>query len=128
MRRTPLNLLVLLVNVYLVASSAFGQTKEIGKQTGGKATAKIEKNAYLVDINSAPKIELMTLPGIGDADAQKIIDGRPYRAKNQLVQQNIIRLRTTRSRIRLASNEVGTPRRSAAARDVVWWLLSLRLN
>src|SRR5262245_41931989 len=90
MRRTPLNLLVLLVNVYLVASSAFGQTKEIGKQTRGKTTAKIEKNAYLVDINSAPKIELMTLPGIGDADAQKIIDGRPYRAKNQLVQQNII--------------------------------------
>jgi competence protein ComEA len=32
----------------------------------------------------------MTLPGIGDADAQEIIDGRPYRAKNQLVQKNII--------------------------------------
>jgi hypothetical protein len=55
-----------------------------------KTTTTTEKKAYQVDINSAPKHELMTLPGIGDADAQKIIDGRPYRAKNQLVQKNII--------------------------------------
>ena len=53
-------------------------------------TVKAEKNAYLIDINSAPKVELWTLPGIDDAYAQKIIDGRPYRAKKQLVQESII--------------------------------------
>src|SRR5262245_4248201 len=84
MRRTPLHLLVLLVTVCLVAGSAFGPTRDTGKQKVRK------KNAYLIDINSAPKVELWTLPGIDDAYAQKIIDERPYRAKSQLVQKNVI--------------------------------------
>ena len=90
MRRTPLNLLVLLVTVCLVAGSAFGQTRDTGKQNVRKTTAKIEKNAYLIDINSASKIELMTLPGIDDAEAQKMIDGRPYSVKGQLVLKNVM--------------------------------------
>src|SRR5262249_10603663 len=35
-------------------------------------------------------LHMMTLPGIGDTEAQKIIDGRPYRYKTQLVRKNII--------------------------------------
>jgi competence protein ComEA len=98
--KTPLDLLVLLVTVCLVAGSVFGQTKDTGKETKSttsspkspekKTTARSEKNTNLIEINSAPKLELMTLPGIGDADAQKIIDGRPYRAKNELVRKNLI--------------------------------------
>src|SRR6266566_4022499 len=77
-RKLMAQIAVLVFALSLVSGMAVGQA-----QPAAKAADKL-------DINTATKDQLKELPGIGDAYSQKIIDGRPYRAKNELVQKKII--------------------------------------
>ena len=91
MKRNRLLTIVILAALALTLNSATaiaqGKGKAAPKTT---ATKSAPAKAPLLDLNSASKQELMTLSGIGDALSQKIIDGRPYARKDQLVSKNII--------------------------------------
>lgn len=47
-------------------------------------------DSKLVDLNLASREQLMTLPGIGENEAKKIVDGRPYQMKTELLKKDII--------------------------------------
>lgn len=102
--KTTRKFLMLVAVLGLLSMFSFGQaastttTKKDSTAASGKKSdavasdkkaAKAEKKP-LVDINSASKDELTALPGIGDAYSQKIIDGRPYANKAQLLSKKIL--------------------------------------
>jgi competence protein ComEA len=66
--------------------------KPAAKPTVAAQKPAVEKTTAtrLLDLNSASKADLETLPGIGEKYAQKIIAGRPYQRKDQLVSKKII--------------------------------------
>jgi DNA uptake protein ComE-like DNA-binding protein len=63
-------------------------TKDASKDAP-KDAKKADKHAP-VDINTASADELREIPGIGEAYSKKIVDGRPYKRKDELIQRKIV--------------------------------------
>ena len=78
-------LFLFLTSVLLIAAP---QTPKTAKKIESKAAPAAQ--AALLDINTASEAALRQLPGIGEAYSAKIIAGRPYRAKNELVDKKIV--------------------------------------
>ena len=100
MSRTKQTLSVFLFVILAVSSTLAQSGNQVAKGTTSKTTpAPTTSNskpasAPLVDLNTASKKTLMELPGISDANAQKIIENRPYHAKTDLTEKKLISLAT----------------------------------
>ena len=63
-----------------------GSTTTAPPTSSGSSAAK----AKVIDLNTAGKDELQTLPGIGEARSDAIVKNRPYRSKDELVTKKIV--------------------------------------
>jgi len=87
MKKQLLRMLLVVLVAILGVSVAVSRPQAT---SSSKSTQAAAASANLLDINSATKEQLDALPGIGEKYAQKIIDGRPYAKKTDLVRKKII--------------------------------------
>jgi competence protein ComEA len=87
-------------------------------QTSGTPTSGASKDGAQVDINTADLRTLETLPGVGPATAQKIIENRPYRSMADLGKVkglNEAKLNDLKDRVTFGQTTMAAPAGSAPA-------------
>ena len=71
-------------------SAMQSQSTQTAPSTEGTTQAKKATKEPPIDLNSATKDDLMKLPGVGDATADKIIAARPFKTKAELLTKKIV--------------------------------------
>lgn len=74
----------------LSAQSSTGSSNSKAQTTSTAKAKTATSAAEKLDINTASRDQLQSLPGIGDAYSQKIMDNRPYKTKRDLVTKKVI--------------------------------------
>jgi competence protein ComEA len=83
--RLPIGLLAL-----TIAAPVFAQPATTTTNPTPPAATMAPSKASMVDINTASAVELKALPGVTESDSEKIIRGRPYADKSQLVSRHVV--------------------------------------
>jgi hypothetical protein len=106
-----LTVCIALVGWSLAGAAAAGQGKV---PAAPPAIAGPTARSALIDINSASRARLKTLPWIGDAEADRIVAGRPYPSKASLVTHQVIPAGVYQSiRHRIIAIQHNVPRRAS---------------
>jgi DNA uptake protein ComE-like DNA-binding protein len=85
-----MNIKNLLLITAISAALSFAGTPADDKAPAKAAPAKTAASSKQVDINSASAADLEALPTIGKAKSAKIIAGRPWKGKDDLVAKGIL--------------------------------------
>jgi DNA uptake protein ComE-like DNA-binding protein len=88
-KHTAIRILGAMLTLLLLVGLVTAQSSS-GKSAPSKGSTASSQSSDLVDINSATKAQLSALPGIGDKYSDKIIAGRPYANKSQLVSKKVL--------------------------------------
>jgi len=82
-------LALLLALAAVPLAPAFGKTSPAPTKSAS-APAQTAAKSKLLDLNTASEADLQQLPGIGPVMAVKIVKGRPYKSKDELVRRKVI--------------------------------------
>ena len=88
--KKALRLLAILIAAVALIAAPADKKADADTKKAAPAVKESAKKGEPLDINTATADQLRDLPGVGDAYSAKIIKGRPYRAKNELVDKKIV--------------------------------------
>jgi competence protein ComEA len=74
----------------VIAAPAIAAPTASGRATSADARAGLPAVQHYTDLNSASRKDLMTLPGIGAAEADRIVANRPYLTQTDLVTKGVL--------------------------------------